>query len=414
MFLPKGIMLSIPGLPSLDKDEISALSALIACAFNKNVVFSMKGLGVTKFSIVAIIISLCFTAYFNNEPIHQPYNLNGMSLHDTISFSIQFLLGIIFPFFIGWKLFRSFNDQLLFFKLFVTAALLYSVLVLFEIRFSPQLNTWLYGYYPSGFGQSARDGGFRATVFMGHGLLVSIFLSVAVICAAGMWKNRIRAWRILSPASTLFLLFIVLVLNKSMAALVYAIVTFLCIKFLSIRVQHFLAVIIVFSAFLYPMSYLLENSPQKVIFETINDYVPERAESLNFRFKNEKRLFERAEKRIFFGWGNWGRNRVYVDGKDITVTDGNWIIVLGTFGLLGYLTLFSLLFVPVIRAYSASRKLNSKPEQTLLAAHAILVSLLFVDQIPNSSLAPWMFLIFGALLGRCQDIIEVSAIKRNY
>jgi len=409
MLLPQGTILSLPGLPSLDKNEICALSALIGCAFNKNVVFSMKDIGVTKYIFAAMIISLWLTVYFNSEPIYWPYFLNGMSSHDGISISIQLLLSLIFPFFIGWKVFRTFDSQLIIFKLFVIAALFYSLLVLFEIRFSPQLNTWLYGYYPSSFAQSLREGGFRAAVFMGHGLLVSIFLSVAVICAAGLWKNRIRAWRILSPTTVLFFLFIVLVLNKSMAALVYAIVAFFCIKFFSFRVQHSLAVVIVLVSLLYPMSYLLENSPQEMIFETINDYVPERAASLGFRFDNEKRLFERAQERIFFGWGVWGRNRVYIDGRDTTVTDGNWIITLGIFGLLGYLAQFSLLFVPVIRAYSASMKLNRKPEQTLLAAHAILVSLLFVDQIPNSSLAPWTFLIFGALLGRSQDIIEASA-----
>jgi len=412
MFLPKGTVLSLPGLPSLDKDEICALSALIGYAFNKNAGFSMKGIGVTKYIFAALIISLGFTTYFNFEPIYWPEFLNGMSIHDAIAFSIQFLLSIIFPYFIGWKVFRTFDSQLIIFKLFVMAALFYSLPVLFEIRMSPQLNTWLYGYYPSSFLQSARDGGFRASVFMGHGLLVSIFLSVAVICAAGLWKNRIRAWRIFSPVTALFLLFIVLLLNKSLAALVYAVVAFFCIKFLSFRVQHSLAMVIVLMSLLYPMSFLLENSPQDMIIETIGKYNPMRAASLEFRFKNEKILLERVQKRIYFGWGNWGRNRVYVGGVDTTVTDGNWIITLGFFGLLGYLANFLLLVVPVIRAHFASRKLNSKPEQTLLAAHAILVSLLFVDQIPNSSLGPWTFLIFGALLGRSQDIIHVSAQKK--
>jgi len=411
MFLPQGAVLALPGLPSLDKDEVCAVSALIGYAFNKNTVFSMKGIGVAKFIFAAIIINIFFTSFLNSEPIYWPYPLNGMSFHDAISFTIQFLLTIIVPFFLGWKVFRTFDSQHMLFEFFVVAALFYSLLVLFEIRISPQLNTWVYGYYPSGFLQSIRGSSFRATVFMGHGLLVAIFLSVATICAVGLWKSRIRALHIFSPAVALLLLFMVLVLDDCWASIVYAIVAFFCIKFLSFKMQHSLSVVIVLISILYPMSYVLENSFQDKIIEVIYDLNPVRAQSLDFRFQNEKQLFERAQERILFGWGNWGRNRVYKYGRDVTVTDGNWIILLGTLGLLGYLSHFLLLVVPVIKAHSISRKLNTRPEQTLLAMHALLVSLLFVDQIPNSSLGPWTFLIFGSLLGRSQDIVHVSAQK---
>jgi len=408
MFLPKGTVLSLPGFPTLDKDEVCAVSALIGYAFNKNTVFSMKGIGIAKFIFAAIIMNIFITSYLNSEPIYWPYPLNGMSFHDTIAFTIQFLLTIIVPFFIGLKVFRTFDSQRMLFEFFVVAALFYSLLVLFEIRISPQLNTWIYGYYPSGFLQSIRGSSFRATVFMGHGLSVGIFLSVATICAVGLWKNRIRAWHIFSPALALLLLFMVLVLDNCWASIIYAIVIFFSVKFLSFRIQHSLSVVIVLISLLYPMSYLLENSPQDKIIEAIYDLNPERAQSLDFRFQNEKQLFERAQERIWFGWGNWGRNRVYKYGRDVTVTDGYWIIILGTLGLLGYFSHFLLLVVPVIRAHSVSRKLNTKSEQTLLATHALLGSLLFVDQIPNSSLGPWMFLIFGALLGRSRDVIHES------
>jgi len=411
MFLPKGPMLTLPGIPTLDKNEVCALSALIGYAFNKNTSFSMKGIGVAKFIFAAIIMNIFITSYLNSDPIYQPQFFNGMSIHDAIAFTIQFFLGLIVPFFIGWKVFRTFDSQRMLFKLFVVAALFYSLLVLFEIRFSPQLNTWIYGYYPSSFIQAARGDSFRASVFMGHGLSVGIFLSVATICAVGLWKNRIRAWHIFSPSLALFLLFMVLVLDDCWASIIYAIVTLFSVKALSFRMQHLLTLVIIIISLLYPMSYLLENPPQDKITEAIYDLNPERAESLDFRFKNEKELFKRAQERIWFGWGNWGRNRIYLDGRDVTVTDGKWIMLLGSLGLLGYLSHFLLLVVPVIRAHSVSRKLNTKPEQILLATHAFLVSLLLVDQIPNSSLAPWMFLIFGALLGRSHDVIHESAKK---
>src|SRR5262249_36698985 len=53
----------------------------------------------------------------------------------------------------------------------------------------------------------------------------------------------------------------------------------------------------------------------------------ERAHSLEFRLQNEELLIQRALERPVFGWGGWGRNRISDDhGRDITVTDGLWIM----------------------------------------------------------------------------------------
>src|SRR5699024_3988850 len=52
-----------------------------------------------------------------------------------------------------------------------------------------------------------------------------------------------------------------------------------------------------------------------------------RADSLQTRLTNEDRLSAKALQRPVFGWGGWGRNRVYNKyGKDISITDGMWII----------------------------------------------------------------------------------------
>src|SRR5207249_9250214 len=95
--------------------------------------------------------------------------------------------------FLGRKFLRSEEDlQTMLQTLAVTGAL-YSVLLLFEIRFSPQLHFWVYGYYPSEFVQTLRDGGFRPMAFMGHGLLAAFFLMASFLAAAALWRSRIPA-----------------------------------------------------------------------------------------------------------------------------------------------------------------------------------------------------------------------------
>ncbi len=55
----------------------------------------------------------------------------------------------------------------------------------------------------------------------------------------------------------------------------------------------------------------------------------DRANSLRHRLNNEDMLLSRAFESPLFGWGGWGRNRVYDEnGKDLTVTDGLWIIII--------------------------------------------------------------------------------------
>ena len=71
----------------------------------------------------------------------------------------------------------------------VVAGLIYSLPMLFEVRMSPQLHTWIYGYFPHSFGQQMRDGGFRPVVFIGHGLGVAFFVMTTVVAAAAFWRT---------------------------------------------------------------------------------------------------------------------------------------------------------------------------------------------------------------------------------
>ena len=65
----------------------------------------------------------------------------------------------------------------------------------------------------------------------------------------------------------------------------------------------------------------------------------ERAHSFNFRIESEDVLIEHALKAPILGWTGFGRNRVLnEEGKDISVTDGYWVIVLGIFGITGLMT----------------------------------------------------------------------------
>lgn len=415
MFLPVRTEIDFPLIPPLGKNTIPVVSSLIGIwlVAGKKISFKNNYRWV-KILLFVFVMSPVITTFLNGQPV----NIAGRLLprltnHDAISLVVnQFL--IIMPLVIGRQFFRTYESQLAMFKTLVVAGIFYSLLMLYEIRMSPQLHSSLYGYFPHSFAQQKRDGGFRPVVFMGHGLWVAFFAVVISLSAVTLWKNGDKL-RKLSLASISYYLFIVLVLCKSMASLLYGAYAFFLIRFTNTKFQLRIAVLLVIVTLLYPTMSILKIVPYQQIVNFASSIDESRAESLEFRFDNEAILVEHGAEKFFFGWGGWGRNRVYdtETGSNISVTDGRWIITFGQFGWLGFIAEFGLLAVTVLRAYKASKLTSNKKELNLLAAHAILVSLIMLDQIPNATLEPWLWLLAGILLGRSENIIEKYNIKRK-
>lgn len=408
MFLPVRTEIDLPMLPALGKHTMPVLSALLACwLVKKQRISYFKELGKIKYLVILLLVSPIISSALNSDAIVTAGKIiKGLTHYDGLSAAInQFLL--VSAFFIGRQFFKTYDDQLLMFKLLVIAGLLYSVLMLFEVRMSPQLHIWLYGDFPHSFGQQKRFGGFRPVVFMGHGLWVAFFAAVVLIAATALWKNKIKV-RQFSPKFVSYYLLVVLALCKSIAALFYGLFGFLLLLISKPKLQHKIAVTLVSLALLYPVMSIVNVFPHQAVTTIATEFSAERAQSLQFRFDNEEVLLAHARERFYFGWGGWGRNRVYDDetGKDQTVTDGRWIITFGVFGMVGFLAEFGLLAISVFMATKASKYLTDKSEQTLLAVHAILVAIIMIDQLPNASLQPWLWLIAGILLGRSEGIIR--------
>ncbi|PCJ30686.1 MAG: hypothetical protein COA90_08535 [Gammaproteobacteria bacterium] len=406
MFLPVRTAIDFPMIPPLEKNTIPVISALFGCwLVNKHNLRYFSDLRGVKYLVILLITVPFITAALNSDAVYNGGRfLPGISYYDGISTVVnQFL--IIMPFFIGRSLFKTYAHQLLMFRFLVAAGLLYSIPMLLEVRLSPQLHVWVYGFFPHSFLQQMRFDGFRPVVFMGHGLLVSFFTAIALISAVTLWESKVKSKKI--PASMVsYYLLVILLLCKSLASLLYGAGSFLIIKIIKPNGQHKIAVALVCLAMLYPIMSITKTVPQDTLVNIAVSMDDERAESLIFRFDNENTLLEHGRERFFFGWGGWGRNRVFDEnGGEKTVTDGRWIITFGQFGIFGFIAEFGLLAVAVLRAKKASKLLKDRSEQLLLSSHALIVGLIMLDQLPNASLSPWLWLITGILLGRSEEII---------
>ena len=134
----------------------------------------------------------------------------------------------------------------------------------------------------------------------------------------------------------------------------------------------------------------------------------ERAESLNFRLVQENELISKALERPAFGWGGWGRNRVTNKvGRDQSVTDGMWVIFLGTSGIVGLTAFGAMVLLPIVRySQTVSSTLMAKPQSMGSTGCAVVLCLWCVDSLFNAALLPPYLVMAAGLTGITMPRLE--------
>jgi hypothetical protein len=356
-----------------------------------------------------ILIAPFITAELNTDPIVLAGNvLPAESHYDAVSAVFNRFV-LLIPFFLGRQLLRSSSDNKEILRILVIAGLLYSLPILWEIRMSPQINMWIYGYFPLFFGEMIRNGGFRPAVFMPNGLVVAFFAMTTAVAAAALWRTQTRVARLSSAVITGYLS-LVLILCKGLGSLVYGAVLVPLVRWTNPRMQVLVALLLASIALSYPLLRTADLVPTASMIEAATMVSADRAGSLKTRFDQEQLLLEHASHRPLFGWGRWGRHRIYNEetGKDVSLTDGHWIITIGQFGLFGFLAEFGLLVLPVFRAASVLKFAESKHDRIYLAALSLILAISVLDLLPNGFLTPWTWLLAGALLGRAESLRVVA------
>jgi hypothetical protein len=128
---------------------------------------------------------------------------------------------------------------------------------------------------------------------------------------------------------------------------------------------------------------------------------PDRAASLQFRIMNENMLTARAMQQPFFGWGGWGRSRIGdAEGRDISITDSQWIITFGLTGGLGLSMFLVSLIVPIVLLpWRAPPRLWRHPLLAGPVMLAVILALWMIDNTVNAMFNPVYLLFAGGLAG---------------
>lgn len=185
LFLPEPpAAFDLPLMPPLNKHNIPALAAFAIALWRYGYDGPLLPQNIVgKILILTFVFSPVMTVLTNEEPIFfGQVGLPGLAVKDAIALIMQQFL-LILPFLLARQFLASGGAQRELMMALMIAGLAYSLLMLIEMRLSPQLNLWVYGYYQHLFGQSIRFGGYRPVVFLYHGLWVAFFCMTAVVAA---------------------------------------------------------------------------------------------------------------------------------------------------------------------------------------------------------------------------------------
>lgn len=399
LLLPPVVGINLPVVPLMDKHGIPILAATAGILVMRDRLdapfIRMEGWVIALLAI-AVITPLA-TVATNPEPLVEGITYRpGLGLFDALNAMVGTVL-MLLPFVLGYLVLSTGGGIRAWMLALLTAGLAYSLPMLIEVRVSPQLNVWIYGFFAHDFSQSIRYGGYRPMVFLEHGLWVAIFVVMVLVAALVSLREapagrRLRLWGIL-----LYLL-AVLILCKSVASIVYGILLVPVILLVPTRVQVLLAAVTAGFVLIYPLTLWVGLAPTGAIRDFAMSMDPERGRSLEYRLMNEEVLLERAALKPLAGWGGWGRNLEIdpISGQFTTVTDGFWVVILTINGIMGYLSVFGLLCGSVIRIWLTSR---GAPIDRWTAGLALVMAANLVDLIPNATVTPLTWLSMGALAG---------------
>ena len=404
LLLPMKTVVDFPLIPALDKTLIPSLATFAMCL----ALTPRSAPGMTprpgwlpehplaRALTLVFMISPFMTSILNSAPTYAGGRfLPGLTLYDAAAFTSSHAV-LLLPFLLGRRYLADPQAHRMLLTSFLIAGLAYSVPILIEVRLSPQLHTWVYGFFPHSFVQQIRFGGFRPVVFLQHGLHLAMFVAMALLAALALLRieQGQRRQQILLVVGWITLM---LVLCKTVGAIALAVAMAPLIYLAKPHMMKTALTGIAIIVLAFPILRGLDLVPTEALTDAAASISEDRAASLQFRFDNEYILLERANERPFFGWGGWGRNRVYDEsGRDVSVTDGTWVIVIGTYGWVGYLAEFGLLTLGLVLLMGNAR---ATPPPFVTAALAAVLAVNLLNLLPNSTLWPITWLMAGAVLG---------------
>ena len=409
LLLPPIAAFNFPVIPDLDKSTIPNIAAVVCALWLMGDRISFMPQSWLGRVLILIYVLMPFgTALTNADPlVFREKVIPGLRIYDSFA-SIAYQAIALAPFFLARRYLGTPEGMRLILLALVSAGLWYSIPMLIEAVMSPQMNVWVYGFFQHDFFQTIRYGGYRPVVFLPHGLWVAFFAFMAAIAAFTLLRRSPAEARPKAMAVFLYLAFM-LVVCRSAGPIVYALALMPLVLILPPRWQLLIAGAMAILVIAYPTLRGAHLVPINQILDFANGLSPERAYSLRFRIENEEILLARAQERPIFGWGGYGRAFTHdpITGETLNIADGAWVILMGTYGWVGYVAEFGLTALPLLLLALEALRHPGANLSPWAGAVALILGANMVDLLPNATHIPFTWLMAGALLGETERLARL-------
>jgi len=389
LFLPD-LSLHFHTLPDINKASLTAIGVILASLlFDGGRLFAVRP-RIIDIPCIVLCLSPIATSWSNDLGL-----MDGLSMGMNIACRWGLAYWIGRAYFTDWEGMRELAMGI------VMGGIAYAPLCWWEIRMSPQLHGQIYGWTFASFRKDANIFGYRPNVFLANGLTVTMFMGASALLAFWAWMTQSPRRLLGAPMAwiAVFLL-ITTIFCKALGGLILLVAgigVLLLVKWPKTR----LAVLgLILAAPTYMVVRATGDWSGERMVRAAAAISEERAQSLEFRLKNENLLAEKAMRQPWLGWGGWSRSHVWdpETGRDLTIVDGLWIITLGERGVIG---LAALTLMVLGAAFLLWRRIPT-PYWTDAACAApvalsVVISLYMIDGLFNATFNPVASLAVGAV-----------------
>ncbi|MEQ8484121.1 MAG: hypothetical protein RIB46_07135 [Pseudomonadales bacterium] len=408
LLLPEVYQIKIPMIPSIDKERVTYLAALLALLAYHQLRNATPRIGFgLEAVLLLVVVGRLLTMSMNGQPILNEGEIqDGIGIYWLVSYTIDDFLIYVAPFLVGRIAFRSEDDLKTLLQMAVWFGLLYTALIVIEILMSVPFRVWQLSQVIYGIPMRPmwRWGWIQPIVFMDNGLAIASFMAIAAIAAAGLIRAREGATSVKAAKARPALL-AGLLMTWNVAGNVYGFAMTIAFKILGRSNLRRLAIALALLPCIYPGLRMADVFPAEQIVEFAYEVDADRGKSLEGRFLEEDFVLGNIGDRLWVGWAMYDRIPGAASfGRGETGLDSWWIIRAGMTGLIGVELIYLMLGIPVLMAARRVSRLGDAPSAYLLLALMLCVAVRMNDLLINGWFNCLPAFLSGALYGVVKSI----------
>ena len=354
--------------------------------------------------------------------------VNGLGLYNGVSGVLSFGIMYGMPYYLGRAYFDDSEKIKDVFVAILIGGLLYIPFCLFEMRMSPHVHKYVYGYHPHSFAQHIRQGGYRPMVFMNHGIMLAVWMSVASISGMYLWfRGYLKTLQGIPGWLWVVLISVVVILCKSLFAIVLFLVGTVCVVLFNVFRTKYILVAFLFVFPSYAVMRVIFDQDIIPVVKLIEPVSKTGASSLKARVMSEGPILRNLKGSPLFGWGRSGRLRPKINGRNefaideygkryTVVVEAGWLRQMGLYGWAGFIPWMALYLLPGIMFFFCLPRPAwfGANEWSLLPGLVIIVNVYLCDNLMNHMYSPIYVLLVGvgvASIYSCREGLALAQSK---